>query len=135
MADEESVMQTPQSPTSDDTALDTKIGILLQTGVFSSAAVVLLGGVLYVAQHGRERPGYQAFHGVPASLNTIHGIVTGVLHGNALAIIQFGLLMLIATPVARVVFSVFAFLAERDYLYVAISALVLAVLLYSLIAH
>jgi uncharacterized membrane protein len=139
MGDQENVIKTPQSPqanpASDDTALDTKIGLLLQTGVFSSAAVVLLGGLLYVAQHGRERPDYQTFHGVPANLNTIHGIAAGVLHGNALAIIQLGLLMLIATPVARVVFSVFAFLAERDYLYVAISALVLAVLLYSLIAH
>jgi uncharacterized membrane protein len=57
------------------------------------------------------------------------------MHGHSLAIIQFGILMLIATPVARVIFSVFAFLAERDFLYVAISALVLAVLCYSLIAH
>jgi uncharacterized membrane protein len=139
MADEENVIKTPESsqasPASDDTALDTRIGILLQTGVFSSAAVILLGGLLYIAQHGGEQPDYQTFHGVPSSLNTIHGIAGGVMHGNALAIIQLGLLMLIATPVARVVFSVFAFLAERDYLYVAISAIVLAVLLYSLIAH
>jgi uncharacterized membrane protein len=139
MADQENVIKTPESsqanPASDDTALDTRIGILLQTGVFSSAAVVLLGGLLYVAKHGGEQPDYQTFNGVPSSLSTIHGIASGVLRGDALAIIQLGLLMLIATPVARVIFSVFAFLAERDYLYVAISAIVLAVLLYSLVAH
>jgi uncharacterized membrane protein len=119
----------------DDTALDIQIGILLRVGVYSSAAVVLLGGILYLVQHGSETPNYSQFHGVPDSLNTVSGIAAGALHGSALAIIQFGLLMLIATPVARVVFSVFAFLYERDYLYVVISAIVLAVLAYSLIAH
>jgi len=119
----------------DDSALDAKIGILLQIGVFSSAAVILLGGVLALARHGREMPNYAAFHGVPDGLNSLSGIAAGAMHGHSLAIIQFGILMLIATPVARVIFSVFAFLAERDFLYVAISALVLAVLCYSLIAH
>ena len=52
---------------------------------------------------------------------------------NALAIIQCGILMLIATPVARVAFSIFVFLEEHDFLYVAIAALVLLILLYSLI--
>ena len=48
------------------------------------------------------------------------------------AIIQFGLLLLIATPVARVIFSAVAFAWERDYLYVAFTLAVLAVLTYSL---
>lgn len=126
--------RTPVQP-GDDTALDAQIGILLRVGVYSSAAVVLLGGILYLVQHGSEAPNYSQFHGVPDSLNTVSGIVAGALHGNALAIIQFGLLMLIATPVARVIFSVLAFLYERDYLYVVISAIVLAVLIYSLAGH
>jgi len=119
----------------DDSALDAKIGILLKVGVFSSAAVILFGGVLSLIRHGQNIPNYRVFRGVPNRLNTLSGIVTGAIHGDSQAIIQFGILMLIATPVARVVFSVFAFLVERDYLYVAISALVLAVLCYSLIAH
>lgn len=119
----------------DDSALDAKIGTLLQVGVFSSAAVVLVGGVLYLLQQGGDRPEYSSFHGPPESLNTLSGIFHGAIHMHPLAIIQLGLLMLIATPVARVVFSVVAFLAERDYLYVVISALVLAVLVYSLAGH
>jgi uncharacterized membrane protein len=119
----------------DDSALDAKIGILLRAGVYSSAAVVLFGGVFYLVRHGAETPEYHTFHGAPDGLNTLAGIASGALHGNALAIMQFGLLMLIATPVARVVFSVFAFLAERDYLYVFISAIVLAVLIFSLVVH
>ena len=41
--------------------------------------------------------------------------------------------MLIATPVARVAFSIFVFLEEHDFLYVTIAAMVLLILLYSLI--
>jgi uncharacterized membrane protein len=49
--------------------------------------------------------------------------------------VQFGLLLLIATPVARVAFSVFAFAMEKDFLYVGISALVLCVLLVSILVR
>lgn len=129
-------MAAPQTKAlGNDSALDAKIGMLLQVGVFSSAAVILAGGVLSLMRHGREIPDYGKFHGVPERLNTLSGIFAGARHGDALAIVQFGILMLIATPVARVVFSVFAFMAERDWLYVVISALVLCVLAYSLIAH
>ena len=51
---------------------------------------------------------------------------------NGRAIIQLGLLLLIATPVARVLFSAIAFAIERDYMYVVITLIVLAILLYSL---
>jgi uncharacterized membrane protein len=43
-------------------------------------------------------------------------------------------LLLVATPVARVAFSIVGFALERDRLYVVITTIVLAILLYSLIA-
>jgi uncharacterized membrane protein len=103
--------------------------------MLTSAAVVLLGGALFLLRHGGSTPDYRVFEGVPPGLRTISGITSGALQGNDLAIIQFGLLLLIATPVARVIFSVFAFIVQRDYLYVGISMIVLSVLLYSLIWH
>jgi uncharacterized membrane protein len=120
---------TPQ----DDSVLDAQIGILLRVGMLSAAAVILVGGVLFLLHHGRSIPDYRVFHGTPANLRSIGEITNGAIHGNDLSIIQFGILMLVATPVARVIFSVFAFAAERDYLYVTISGIVLLVLLYSLI--
>jgi uncharacterized membrane protein len=121
--------------TPDDTKIDERIGILLRTGMLASASVILFGGTLYLVRHGSETPNYTSFHGVTPSLRSFSGIASSTLHGNSLAIIQFGILMLIATPIARVVFSVAAFLLERDYLYVAVSTIVLLVLLYSLIWH
>lgn len=123
------------TPTDDDSKLDARIGALLRAGTLSSAFVILLGGVLYLAQHSHDRPDYHTFRGAPTGLDTLSGILSGAVHGQSLAIIQLGLLMLIATPIARVLFSVIAFLAERDYLYVVVSAIVLAVLLYSLFWH
>jgi len=55
------------------------------------------------------------------------------MQGNSAAIIQAGVILLIATPVARVVFAVIGFAIERDRLYVAVSLTVLAVLMASLI--
>jgi uncharacterized membrane protein len=120
---------------SDDSVIDARIGMLLRTGTLVSASVILLGGVVFLTRHGRSMIDYRAFHGDPAGLNTLVGIASGVMHGHALAIVQLGLVLLIATPIARVVFSVYAFLGECDYLYVVISSIVLAVLLSSLIWH
>ena len=125
----------PFVPSEDDTALDARIGNLLRAGTLSSAFVIVLGGILYLAHHSQDHPDYHTFRGVSPQLHSLTGIVLGAAHGQSLAIIQLGLLMLIATPIARVLLSVFAFLAQRDMLYVAISGIVLIVLLSSLFWH
>ncbi len=118
----------------DDQRIEVIIGALLRTGVILAASVVLLGGVLYLMRHGHEVADYATFHGEPENLKSVSQIVRGVLAGSAHAIIQLGLLLLIATPVARVIFSAIAFAIEHDYLYVTITLIVLGILLYSLLA-
>jgi uncharacterized membrane protein len=121
-----------QTSTWNDVRIESIIGVLLRTGVILAAAVVLFGAVLYLSQHRHEIPNYSAFHGEPKSLKSPKEIIDGVMQLNARAIIQLGLLLLIATPVARVLFSAIAFAIERDLMYVAITLLVLAILLLSL---
>ena len=108
------------------------IGELLRVGVILSAAVVLLGGAVYLFRHGTTPPGYSVFHGEPSNFRNVPGILHEVRAGRGRGIIQLGLLLLIATPVARVVFSVVAFALERDRPYVAVTLIVLAVLIFSL---
>jgi uncharacterized membrane protein len=115
-----------------DERVDRVIGALLRGGVIFSAAVVAAGAVVFVLRHGAEHPDYATFHGMPAELRKPALIVDGVLAGRGRALVQLGLMLLIATPVARVVFSVAAFALERDWVYVAMTVVVLAVLLYSL---
>jgi uncharacterized membrane protein len=118
----------------DDQRIEVIIGALLRTGVILAASVVLFGGVLYLMHHGREVADFTTFHGEPENLKSVSQIVHGALAGSAHAIIQLGLLLLIATPVARVIFSAIAFAIERDYMYVVITLIVLGILLYSLLA-
>lgn len=117
-----------------DQAMEIAIGHLLRVGVTVSAVIVLAGGVLYLLQERGARPDYSAFHGVGASLSEILGSVfRGTIAGDGRSLIQLGLLLLIATPIARVVLAAVGFLREKDRLYSAISAAVLAILLYSLL--
>ncbi len=115
-----------------DLRIEVIIGALLRTGVMLAAAVVLFGAVVYLARHGQEIASYGIFRGEPETLRSVSAIARGALHMSGRAIIQLGLLLLIATPVARVAFSAVAFAIERDFLYVGITLFVLGVLLYSL---
>jgi uncharacterized membrane protein len=117
-----------------DQRIEIIIGTLLRVGVMLAAAVVLAGGILYLVRHGHEVVSYTAFHGDPEGLNSMAGVFHGVMALQARAIIQLGLLLLIATPIARVLFAAVAFAMEHDYLYVVITLVVLAILLYSFLS-
>jgi len=110
------------------------IGRLLQVGVLLAALVVATGGLMLLGQHGSAVADYHVFHGEPAALSQLGGILRGALTLDASAIIQFGLVILIATPVARVALTLFAFAIQRDRTYVLLTALVLALLLFGLIS-
>jgi uncharacterized membrane protein len=116
-----------------DHSIELVIGHLLRAGVLLSAAVVLIGGLIYLVRHGGTIADYRTFQGELSTLRSITGIFHGVRALSGRAIIQLGLLLLIATPIARVIFSAIAFARERDYLYVAFTLAVLAVLAYSLL--
>lgn len=113
-------------------AVETAVGRLLRAGVVLAAAVVLCGAAIYLWHHGGARPDYHVFRGESRSLRHLGGILhdAAVLKGRE--VIQFGLLLLIATPVMRVAFCAYAFARQRDRLYVLVSLVVLAVLLFSL---
>lgn len=115
-----------------DQRIENFVGNLLRVGVLLSALVVFLGGIVYVARHGFEPMNFSTFRSEPAEFRNVGGVLRAVGELRGRGIIQLGLLLLIATPVARVAFSIFGFAAERDYLYVCFTVFVFALLLYSL---
>lgn len=117
-----------------DTGIERLVSVLLRTGVLLSGVIVLAGGLYYVARHGGDTADYHTFRGQPSIDRIVIQIVSGALALRARSIIQFGILVLIATPIARVAFSLVGFAFERDRAYVTITAIVLAILLYSLIS-
>ena len=116
-----------------DTQIDTIIGNLLRIGVVIASATILVGGMIYLIRHGATQPNYRVFSGEPADLRNLTGIAQNALSFSGRGIIQLGLLFLIATPLARVIFSIMAFTAQRDRIYVIVTLIVFAILLYSLV--
>ena len=116
-----------------DQRMDEIMGIVLRTGVILAAAIVLLGGVLYLTRHPGPVRDYRVFQGEPAEFKTVSGILREAAALRGRGLIQLGLLVLIATPIARVAFSLLAFLWQRDRTYVVVTAIVLGLLIYSLL--
>ena len=108
------------------------VGNLLRAGVMIAAAVALLGGIAFMVHHGAMVPDHATFRGQPEMLSPVRGIVAGALALQPAAVVQLGIVLLIATPVARVLLTLIAFAIQRDWMYVLISAIVLALLAYSL---
>lgn len=117
-----------------DQKIEIVVGQLLRAGVLLSASVVLVGGCIYLVRHGGSPVNYGVFQGEPANLRSITGVVRFAAGMRARGIIQLGLLLLIATPVARVAFSIYGFAEERDGRYVVFTCIVFAILMYSLFA-
>ena len=109
------------------------IGRLLQLGVAIATVVVVLGAALVLMRHWATPVDYAEFRGEQSPLRSIGAVLHGVARRDPAAIVQLGLVLLIATPVARVALTLAAFAAQRDRLYVALTALVLVLLLYGLI--
>ena len=105
---------------------------LLRIGVLLSAMFVLAGGVLFLLRHSAPVTDYHHFQGEPAEFRTVSGIFHEALAGRGRGLIQLGLLVLIATPIARVAFSLLAFVYQRDWTYVLVTLIVLGLLFYSL---
>ncbi|MDQ7949818.1 MAG: DUF1634 domain-containing protein [Pedobacter sp.] len=113
------------------------LGTLLRVGVIVSTIVVCIGGIVFLVQHHGEAVDYKNFR-PEERFDSVADILAGLKQVDGLAIIQFGVLLLIFTPIARVVFSIFSFLIEKDYMYVLIGIIVLCIIITSLyldIAH
>jgi uncharacterized membrane protein len=119
-------------PAISDAGIDKVIGDLLRAGVVVSSLIVLIGAGLFLKRHGTEFPNYHIFGGEPSDLCCVLGIVQDASSFSGRGIIQFGLLLLIATPVMRVAFTAISFIIQRDRVYIGVTLIVLAVLLFSL---
>jgi uncharacterized membrane protein len=94
---------------------------------------MLIGAAVYLFHYRASRPSYGTFRGGTPSLQSLRGILGQALRGDGNGLIQLAVLLIIATPVARVVFAVYAFFRQRDWLYSVISLTVLTLLIYGLL--
>jgi uncharacterized membrane protein len=112
--------------------IENSMGLVMLFGALISAAIVLLGGGIYLRQDGKLPANYKIYHGAPADLCSLHGIMQGVYHFSGPATIQIGLLLLVAVQLLRIVLTELLFLLGRDWFFVLVTTVVLGILLYSL---
>ncbi len=123
---------TKQVRSWNDDRLRLIMGTLLRVGVLTAASVVVLGGVLFFFQHPGEIIDYTTFKGEPTRLRRINVIIREAFNFKSRAVIQLGILLLIVTPLARVLFSWFGFILEKDWVYMLITFIVMSILCFSL---
>ncbi len=115
-----------------DRALEIVVARLLQGGVLLAAVIVTGGSLVFLGRHAGDPTHYRSFHGEPHALRSVRAILEGAFAGDARAVTQLGLLVLIATPVARVALAALGFALERDRLYTGVALLVLGLLAFGL---
>lgn len=123
-----------RSPRWSDHEVEQLVGRLLQVGVLLATVVVLAGGAMLIAAHGGSVVDFRAFRGESSTLRSVSAAARGASTLDPRGMVQLGLVLLIATPVARVALTLIAFLIQRDRLYVALTAIVLVLLLFGLFA-
>ena len=116
-----------------DTDIQALIGNVLRAGTIISISIVFIGAIFYLYRHGQTTAGYQAFTGIPDFLQRPGSLISSAFNFRGQAIIQLGIILLIATPILRVICSDIGFAIEKDYLYVGISILVLCIIFASLL--
>lgn len=117
-----------------DTDIQSLIGHVLRWGTIISIGIVFFGGIFFIYRHGHSMPDYKTFKGIPIFLQQPGALVAAAMNFKGQAIIQLGVILLIATPILRVVFSTIGFVLEKDYLYVVISLLVLLIIFSSMMS-
>lgn len=108
------------------------ISLILRTGVLVSAVLLFTGGILFAVQHPGAVFSFKSFTGEPERLREAGSVFREALQFKSRSVIQMGILILIATPVLRVIFSFIEFLMHKDWGFVLITAVVITTLFYSL---
>lgn len=121
--------------TIEDKDISLIIGKILRWGVYLALAVTSVGGLIYLTnQYGQISMQHSVFVEKDENLWTlIKAMMHGVAKADGLSIIELGILLLIATPLTRVIFSLWAFYKEKDRMYVIITLLVLFIITISIL--
>ena len=107
------------------------IGNVLRYGVILSSVIIVFGLILLINASGSADA--NSFLSYDARVvPTLQGFLNGLAGFQPFSVIELGAIVLIATPVVRVLMSVFLFAAEKDRLYTLITAVVLTLLVFSL---
>ncbi|MEK6703378.1 MAG: DUF1634 domain-containing protein [Planctomycetota bacterium] len=107
--------------------INLRLASLMIAGVWLAAGLCMLGLAMSLIQ-GEPRATLKPFTGVMGELTSPTAVLSAAVKLDPRGLMALGVLVLIATPVARVAFSLVTFAMERDKVYVLITAIVLGLL-------
>lgn len=113
-----------------DRKMQAIIGITLLIGTLLSAGIVLIGGIMYLLQHGSDAVPTSLLHYEPQHIQLAQ-IWQNAFSFSSSGIIQLGLLCLVSTQLLRVALLCWFYTMIRDYAFMIISTFILLVLIYS----
>lgn len=119
-----------------DTAIELVISKVLRYGVYLSMFFAVVGGMVYIAHHGGEPVGNQYAKYIEKDdgfFDYVRQTVVGVFQGHGSDVIILGVVLLLATPTVRILFSLFGYVLEKDKLYIAVTLIVLAIIAVSVL--
>jgi uncharacterized membrane protein len=114
----------PSEPTSTEENVYVDVYRLLIAGMIVSS-LLFAAGIALALLHPRVLPLTTRW---VRSQYHIRAVVHGIVHGDPTAILLVATVLLILTPVARVMVSIVAFLVDRDYKFVAVTSFVFLVM-------
>lgn len=112
-----------------DFDLNRSVGNLLRIGVLLSVITSFIG-FIKLSFEGFEMPRDYALLEISEE-NIWQSFWTSLMKLEGMAIIQLGILLLILTPLVRILFALIGYLKEKDYTYVLISLIVLGIMVVS----
>ena len=130
----------PQNPVAEDPmarvhAAELLISNVLRIGTIASFCVVMLGMIvsfIHNPEYLHSPDQFKQLTSAGASFpHTFSALWAGLLQFHGQAIVEAGIVMLIATPVLRVAVSIGAFVLQKDRIFIIISSLVLILLIIS----
>lgn len=109
--------------------LNRSVGNLLRVGVILSVVTSLFGFIKLFLEGFKMPKDYTSLE-IPGD-NIWRTFWNSLMNFEGMAIIQLGILILIFTPLVRILFALIGYLKEKDYTYVVISFIVLGIMLVS----
>lgn len=115
-----------------NTALELTLYRLLTIGLFLSLLAICAGGLVFLWNHSQEIVNDSLFQEKTVDATKIEKIFEMDVSDRSIAAMLIGIIILMLTPLIRVLSCAILFAVERDLIYVVLSAVVLAVLLFSI---
>lgn len=118
-------------------SMEIQISRVLRIGVTLSLIFLVTGTILSFVHHPEYRVSSAAMDRLmerpEGSPGFLEAVAPGLRHGRGQALVAVGLLLLILTPITRVVMSLILFLRQGDRAFAAITAFVLVLILVSML--